>query len=275
MDKIALVTGASGFVGKHVCNSLSGLGYRLRLIVRNPSQASTRDRDQVLTTPDLFKESLEWLSDACAGVDLVIHLAWHVDPADYLSSDKNLECTEGTLRLARAANVSQVRRFVGIGTCFEYDLSAGVLSTSTPLKPASLYGSCKAATFFALSKYFEGTSTDFLWCRLFYLYGEGEKPGRLVPYVREQLSKGAVAELTSGKQIRDFMNVGDAAELIATLARGKSCGAVNICSGVPKSVRELAEDIADEYGSRNLLRFGARKDNAVDPLCIIGVRNFS
>ena len=52
-------------------------------------------------------------------------------------------------------------------------------------------------------------------------------------------------------------------------------GAFNVCSGIPITVRALAERIADEYNARHLLRFGARQDNVVDPPCIVGIPNFA
>ena len=55
-------------------------------------------------------------------------------------------------------------------------------------------------------------------------------------------------------------------------ALGSVQGPVNICSGVPVTIRQLAEQIADEYGRRDLLRFGARPDNPADPACVVGVR---
>jgi len=57
------------------------------------------------------------------------------------------------------------------------------------------------------------TTTDLFaeaWCRLFYLHGEGEDARRLVPYLRAKLIAGEPAELTSGKQIRDYLDVRDA-----------------------------------------------------------------
>ena len=48
-------------------------------------------------------------------------------------------------------------------------------------------------------------------------------------------------------------------------------GVINVCSGVPITVRQFAENIADTFGKRELLRFGARPDNAVDPFCVIGI----
>ena len=106
---------------------------------------------------------------------------------------------------------------------------------------------------------------------MFYLYGEGEDSRRLVPYIRSKLSAGETAELTSGNQVRDFLNVQVAAQTIVSAALSHHQGAINVCSGIPVSVRALAEQIADEYGRRDLLKFGARPENVVDPPRVVGV----
>jgi nucleoside-diphosphate-sugar epimerase len=93
-----------------------------------------------------------------------------------------------------------------------------------------------------------------------------------VPYLRAQLKAGERAELSSGTQIRDFLDVREAGRMIAETALGRVQGPVNICSAQPVTVRQLAERIADEYGRRDLLRFGARPDNLVDPPVVVGVR---
>ena len=113
---------------------------------------------------------------------------------------------------------------------------------------------------------------EFAWCRLFYLYGEGEDARRLVPYLRAKLTAGEPAELSSGTQVRDFLDVREAGRMIAEVALGSMQGPVNICSATPITVRALAERIADEYGRRDLLRFGVRPDNLVDPPVVVGVR---
>ena len=74
---------------------------------------------------------------------------------------------------------------------------------------------------------------EFAWCRLFYLYGEGEDERRLVPYLRAKLRAGEPAELTSGEQIRDYLDVRDAGRMIVEAALGTVQGPVNICSGMP------------------------------------------
>jgi dTDP-6-deoxy-L-talose 4-dehydrogenase (NAD+) len=190
----------------------------------------------------------------------------------YLQSVKNIDCLTGTLHFAKAAAQAGVRRFVGIGTCFEYDFTEGMLSIQTPLRPSTPYAAAKAAAFMALSQYLPQQGVEFTWCRLFYLYGEGEDERRLVPYLRAKLSAGESADLSSGTQIRDYLDVREAGQMIVEHALGSGQGPVNICSGTPVTVRELAERIADEYGRRDLLRFGARPDNLVDPPCVVGVR---
>jgi dTDP-6-deoxy-L-talose 4-dehydrogenase (NAD+) len=166
-----------------------------------------------------------------------------------------------------------VTRIVGIGTCFEYDLTGGMLAIETPLRPLTPYAGAKAAAFMALSQWAPKQGIEFAWCRLFYLHGEGEDSRRLVPYLRSKLAAGEPAELTSGNQIRDFIDVREAGRIIAETALGHAQGAVNICSGMPITVRQLAESIADEYGRRDLLRFGARQDNLIDPPCVVGVKH--
>jgi nucleoside-diphosphate-sugar epimerase len=268
-----LVTGSGGFVGRQVLRQLRQEGHPLRLVLRPGSAAAIRQerRSEIVECPDLFEVGAAWWSSTLAGVDTVIHLAWYTEPGEYLQSQRNLTCMAGTIELARACKAAGVRRFVGVGTCAEYDQRLGELRADTPLKPETLYAACKAAVFHVLGQLLPAAGVEFAWCRLFYLYGEGEDSRRLVPYLHRQLGAAKPADLTSGNQIRDFLDVREAGALIARAALGDVQGAVNICSGIPVTVRQLAEKIADDYGRRDLLRFGARPDNLFDPPCVVGV----
>jgi dTDP-6-deoxy-L-talose 4-dehydrogenase (NAD+) len=190
---------------------------------------------------------------------------------EYQHSPLNFDCLIGSLKLARGAAKAGVKRFIGIGTCAEYDQNQGILSIDSAIKPKTPYAAAKTSLFFALSQWLPAQSISFAWCRLFYLYGEGEDGQRLVPYIRTKLALGEIAELTSGKQIRDYIDVAEAGKKIATVVNDESYqGPINICSGVPVTVRQLAEKIADEFGRRDLLRFDVRPDNIFDPHCVIG-----
>jgi len=271
-----LLTGATGFVGKQVLKALQTEKTEIILVVRSGWQEKIKNQDgitRVIETKDLFAESTEWWADCCKGIDTIIHVAWYTKPGKYLLSDKNMDCLQGTLNLAKAAALAGVKKFVGVGTCFEYEFAGGMLTIDTSLKPITPYAGAKAATYLALSQWLPQHNIKFTWCRLFYLYGEGEDKRRLVPYIRSKLENGCVAELTSGNQIRDFMDVEDAGQMIVDISNNSVQGPVNICTGIPITVRQLAEKIADEYGRRDLLKFGVRADNVVDPSCVVGVRS--
>jgi dTDP-6-deoxy-L-talose 4-dehydrogenase (NAD+) len=272
-----LLTGATGFLGSNILDSLQNRGQKVKVISREESKSKLTQWpfvEQVILTQNLFLESEDWMCAALEGVEQIIHAAWYAEPGKYLTSDLNLECLAGSLRLARAANAAGVKKFVGIGTCAEYADSDEPKTIHTPLSPELLYPICKAACYSVLEEYFDDKLTEFAWARMFFLYGKREDARRFVPYLRSRLSIGEPAELSSGEQIRDFMNASDAAEILVNIAFGNLTGPLNVCSGNPISVRELALTIAKEYGAEHCLKFGAREPNLLDPPYIVGVPNF-
>ena len=133
-----LLTGATGFFGKAALRALHDKGVNVRCIIRKGTMARLgplNPKDEVLETGDMFKNDHEWWENSCKEIDIVIHAAWYAEPELYLSSNSNIDCLIGTLEMAKGAAAAGVRRFVGIGTCFEYDLSVGHLSVETALIP--------------------------------------------------------------------------------------------------------------------------------------------
>jgi nucleoside-diphosphate-sugar epimerase len=267
------LTGATGFVGRQILQSLLSGGHRVRVLVRDPSRLEPAAAGvEVRQTNDLFSEPPARLNGLLAGSHTLVHSAWYTEPGKYLESPLNLQCLAGTLRLAEAFVAQGGQRLVGVGTCLEYDQTAGSLSTRTPLAPTTVYAASKASAFYVLSNYLPAAGIAFAWCRLFYLYGEGEDDRRLVPAIRKALREDREIPLTEGRQVRDYMDVVVAGQEIAAIATGDTTGAVNICSGQPVTVREIAEKVADEFSKRHLLRFGALEPRLGDPPRIVGVR---
>jgi nucleoside-diphosphate-sugar epimerase len=276
-----LLTGSTGFVGRAVTRVLHSAGHRLCHVVRRGSEARIPilgPQDRLIPVEDLFAQSSGWWGHVMQDQDLVLHMAWYAEAGKYQTSPRNLDCLAGTLAMAQGAAQAQLRRFVGVGTCLEYDLRSpqGVshsVGPDSPLNPQSPYAAAKAACALALGQNLPQSGVDFLWARLFYLHGEGEDPRRLVAALNESLSKGEPIALTSGRQIRDFLEVSEAAEMLVSDALSDLSGVSNICSQTGITVRSLAEQIADRYGRRDLLQFGTRPDNPDDPPCVIGQRD--
>ncbi|MBE1297522.1 NAD-dependent epimerase/dehydratase family protein [Phycobacter azelaicus] len=278
--KHILMTGSTGFVGRAVTKAAHGAGHRLCHVVRTGSA----DRipvlgaeDRVIEVPDVFAEPAKWWAEVMQGQDLALHMAWYAEAGKYQTSPKNTDCLIGTLAMAQGAIAAQLQRFVGVGTCLEYDLrgtqgTRQSVGTDGPLNPQSPYAAAKAACALALGQSLPQAGVEFLWARLFYLHGDGEDPRRLVAALHQHLSQGQPIALTSGRQVRDFLDVADAAKMLVNDAVSDRCGISNICSQTGITVRALAEHIADQYGRRDLLQFDTRPDNPDDPPFVVGHR---
>ncbi len=158
-------------------------------------------------------------------------------------------------------------RAVHAGTCAEYDWSCGMCSEHrTPLRPSTLYGASKQAVGAAVTAYGAAHGPPTAWGRVFFLYGPGEHPQRLLPSVIGALLERRPVGVTHGRQVRDFMHVADVAGAFAALvAREDVQGPVNIASGEPVSLRELIGLVSARLDGAGLVRFGERPTPAGEP----------
>lgn len=273
-----LITGSTGFVGTQVLKELNKIdNVCLFPVIRSKNKnifKNFKKVKKIFITRDIFNETEAWWKKKLVKIDIVIHIAWYVEHGKYLDSEINFNCLNGSLQLGKAVAKSGVKKFIGIGTCMEYDFSKPKLTVNTPLNPKNLYAITKVALFTSLRQLFNIYKKQFVWCRLFYLYGEGENSNRLSAYIHNQLKKGKSVNLSSGEQIRDFLDIKKAAKIITKISLNKKVGAVNICSEHPISIKKFAKNIALKYGRLDLLKFGKRKKNLYEPRSIWGVINY-
>lgn len=248
------MTGAGGFVGRHVVDELEDSGAEVIALTHRWS-----DLDEV-----------EKLIDDRA-VDWCAHLGWYADPRDYLvNRDENLRSLNDALALVELLDRAGCRHLVVAGSSAEYAPSAEVLDEEATIAPWSVYGAAKASLRLLLSSSALPPSMTLAWARLFNITGPGEHPHRLLPSVTRSMVQGEPMDLTTGEQVRDFLDVADVASAIVALGSTSATGTFNICSGTGQTLHSIISAIADRLDARDLARFGARPIGAHDPRFVVG-----
>lgn len=276
--KKVLLTGATGFIGRHCLRSLADAGnfdeihaVSTREDARDFAPEPAVNSDSATTTTKKASGVVRWhkanlLSDGdvrrvLAGVrpTHLLHLAWYAEPGKYWTSPVNEEWLRASKELLGAFVEHGGERVVVAGTCAEYDWSDGGYCSEreTGLLPATLYGKCKHALHRALEELSGETGLSAAWGRIFFLYGAHEHPQRLVSSVIRALLRNEPARCTHGEQLRDFLYVQDVADAFVALLESDVRGAVNIASGRTVALKEVIGEIGRALDKPHLIQLGA------------------
>lgn len=199
---------------------------------------------------------------ADAGGGRLIHTAWYTDHADYLVADVNRDWLAASRRLFAAFRDAGGERMLGLGTCIEYAPGSGrAVEGLTPLGPDTLYGRCKMALSDDLL-----AMADAVWARVFFVYGPGDRAGRLVPHLIDRARAGLPITVNYGGLRRDYIHIDDLAIQIAALAESGLTGAVNTGTGRAVSLADIATATATAAGRPELADCIDQLDPAQAPL---------
>ncbi|WP_129633320.1 NAD-dependent epimerase/dehydratase family protein [Candidatus Oscillochloris fontis] len=259
-----ILTGASGFIAQHTLAPLLARGYEIHAPVRQiPAQS----------IPGVVWHQVDLL-DPMAVTNLMVqvrphsllHMAWYVAHGHYWRAPENLAWVQASLHLIQQFWAAGGQRVVCAGTCAEYDWRHGYcVEQVTPTVPQLLYGTAKHALQTLLSVYATQQQLSFAWGRIFFLYGPHEPPARFVASIIQALLNGQPAPCSHGHQVRDLLYVHDVADAFVTLLASDVQGPVNIGSGQPISLGEVAEQIGQMIGRPDLIQLGARPTPLDDP----------
>ena len=237
-----LVTGASGFLGQYALAALQQAGIAAVALAR------TRPRD--LAGAQFVPGDLLEYADLAklvqrVGASHLLHLAWVTDHGAYWSSPLNFRWVDATTRLVEAFCQAGGKHAVLAGTCAEYDWGHGRCEEdSTPLNPATVYGVAKDATRRLVAALCAQHQVRCAWARIFFPYGAGENPARLVPALVNALRGQRAPFGISAAVYRDFLHARDVAQGLLTLLQTDARGSYNISSDQPVQLASLVHTLA-------------------------------
>lgn len=264
-----LITGATGFIGRHVVASFVKRGDDVTCLIRSTSRPPNLPKKATQAFVNARHVTLDdWtvLADLPGPFDLILHLS----AAGTNPLDRDQEVLINANSIAICHVIRAAHRWgasvISAGSCAEYADPEGamVLNETAPLQHRRLYGATKAAGTILGSALAASLGVSLIVLRLFGVYGIGEAEHRLFPTLMHRLSAGQPVQLSDGVQVRDMLWVAEVVSAIIAAADNFRSQeeinqlVLNVCSGRPVSVKMFAEQVCKCLGAdTKLLCFGA------------------
>ncbi len=260
MQDRVLVTGANGYIGKHLVKEL--LSKNCQVVACDIRFDNVPDGAERLEA-NIFDPSLD-IYTLAGRPDRLIHLAWrngfqHNAPNHIGDLPLHISFLENIINAG-------VKSVTVMGSMHEVGYFEGAIPVDAPTNPQSLYGIAKNALRQAVELLTKGKAVAMHWIRGYYITGDDEKSNSVLGKILLADREGKeLFPFTSGKNLYDFITVEELARQIAAVAlQEKYQGIVNCCSGKPMSLGEKAEQFIKENNLKIKLQYGAFPDRPYD-----------
>ena len=262
-----LVTGANGYIGRHVVKALLDKG------------ADVIASDIVCTDIDPRAEKLEFnffnlpegnVFEAVGSPDVCLHMAWRngfVHNAPTQMGDLSSH-----IAFLNAMIDGGLKQLAVMGSMHEVGYWEGAIDENTPCNPLSQYAIAKDALRRSMMLYCEQNDCILQWVRGYYILGDDKKNNSIFCKILNAAEEGKKTfPFTTGKNKYDFQLVDDLANQIAcTVMQNEVNGIINCCSGEPVSLADRVEQFIQDHHLAIKLEFGAFPDRPYDSPCIYG-----
>jgi nucleoside-diphosphate-sugar epimerase len=233
------ITGSTGFIGKHVLNNLSKNPENRILALSMERGVLTKNNKNLEIIDGSLEELNHWSKKVREfNPDVCIHLAWYGIP-DH-GHEPSLKNLQNSLKLFLFLKEIKCKKIIVPGSCFEYGIKQGVLNETEPPRPTDPFTASKTSILLMGQDIFKNTETKFIWARLFYVYGPGQRDASLIPSIVGSIRQGQIPDIRKPDARNDFVYVEDVANAINKLVLNPvESGIYNVGSGETTSIREI------------------------------------
>ncbi len=258
--KRVLVTGANGYIGRHVVAALLSQGHE---VLAADFGFEGLDERAIRVNVPIFSKDKD-IYKQLGEPDVCIHMAWRngfvhnadshlIDLPDHYIFIKNM--VEGGLK-----------QLAVMGTMHEVGYWEGPIDENTPTNPISLYGIAKNSLRQMVDLIVKDKPTIVQWLRAYYITGDDLKSNSIFSKIAKMENEGAKKfPFTTGKNKYDFISVDELSEQIAAASTQEDVtGIINCCTGNPLSLAEKVESYIASNGYKIQLEYGAFPDRPYD-----------
>lgn len=234
-----LITGATGFIGKYLVPLLNQ--HQLFLLGRKEASFSQKGvfylRADLADIGSWGKQVNDFSPEAC------IHLAWEGLP-DY-SIESCQENFNISTRLFEFITHKGCKKIFSAGTCWEYGDLRGAVKEEDLSGKLNQFASFKTSLRLAGERLADQRKINFIWGRIFFVYGPGQRNTSLIPSCYRSLVNGQHQVLKNPGTVCDFIYVTDVAAAIKSLIETEGIGGIfNIGSGHATEVGYVCHCVA-------------------------------
>ena len=255
-----MVTGAAGYIGRHVVKMALEMGHEV--IASDFHFDGVDERAERCQVP-IFSGA-ENIFEQVGKPDVCIHMAWrngfiHNSPTHMADLSSHIDFCWNMMK-GGLAHLSVM------GSMHEIGYWEGAIDENTPCNPLTQYGIAKNAMRQSLLLRAKETGCHLKWLRAYYITGDDAHSNSIFAKIEKAAEEGkTVFPFTSGKNYYDFVDVDDLAKMIvAASVQKKIDGIINVCSGKPVTLAERVERFIHEEGLNIRLEYGAFPDRPYD-----------